>query len=458
MDKETLKLGTEKISKLLFRFSMPAIIGMMINALYNVVDRIFIGNAPNVGLDGLAGLTIAFPIMIIFLAIAILFGIGGATLYSIRLGEGNRDGARLVLGNSLVFLVITSLILMILGQIFLKPMLIAFGASSNVLPYAMSYMRVILYGALFQIVSMGMNNFIRADAKPQLAMITMFIGAITNIVLDALFIYGFGMGMEGAALATIIAQAFSMIWTLIYFFRKSTVNRIRLIDLKPQISIFVSVVSYGIPGFLLQLSNSILNLTINKTLLEQGGDNAVSAMGIINSVQTFVLMPIFGLNQGVKPIVSYNFGAKKFDRIKLTMKYANITATIIAVIGWALTRFFPEQIVSIFNQDPALLEVGRHAIYAWFWALPLVGFQVMASNYFQSVGHNKTAIFLTLTRSTLLLLPAVILFAKFWGLEGVLYAAPFADFTAVIITSVWYYFGIKSLEKYALKKELVLKE
>lgn len=458
MDKETLKLGTEKISTLLFRFSMPAIIGMMINALYNVVDRIFIGNAPNVGLDGLAGLTIAFPIMIIFLAIAILFGIGGATLYSIRLGEGNRDGARLVLGNSLVFLVITSLILMILGQIFLKPMLIAFGASSNVLPYAMSYMRVILYGALFQIVSMGMNNFIRADAKPQLAMITMFIGAITNIVLDALFIYGFGMGMEGAALATIIAQAFSMIWTLIYFFRKSTLNRIRLIDLKPQLSIFVSVVSYGIPGFLLQLSNSILNLTINKTLLEQGGDNAVSAMGIINSVQTFVLMPIFGLNQGVKPIVSYNFGAKKFDRIKLTMKYANITATIIAVIGWALTRFFPEQIVSIFNQDPALLEVGRHAIYAWFWALPLVGFQVMASNYFQSVGHNKTAIFLTLTRSTLLLLPAVILFAKFWGLEGVLYAAPFADFTAVIITSVWYYFGIKSLEKYALNKELVLKE
>ena len=454
MNEETKKLGYEKVSTLLIRFSLPAMVGMIINALYNIVDRIFIGNASHVGLDGLAGLTISFPIMIILFSVGILFGVGGATLYSIRLGENNREGARLVLGNSFIYMVVTSLVLMGVGSIFLEPILVAFGASETVLPYATSYMRVIFMGAVFQIVSMGMNNFIRADARPKLAMITMFIGATTNIVLDAIFIFGFKMGMEGAALATIIAQAASMSWTLLYFFRKSTPNRIRRLDLKFQMPILTSVISFGIPGFLLQLSSSILNLTINKTLLKYGGDNAVSAMGIVNSVQTFVLMPIFGLNQGVKPIVSYNFGARQFDRIRLAMKYATITATLIALLGWIFTRTMPQSIVSIFNQDIELLAVGRMAVVSWFWALPVVGFQIIASNFFQAVGHNKTAIFLTLTRTTLTLLPAVVLFGELWGLEGVLYAAPAADLVAVVVTGTWYYFAINSLEKYALKLQM----
>lgn len=455
MNEETKKLGTETISSLLIKFSLPAMVGMVVNALYNIVDRIFIGNASHVGKNGLAGLTIAFPIMIILLSVGILFGVGGATLYSIKLGEGNRDGARQVLGNSLVFMIVSSLTLMLLGGIFLDPILVAFGASEEVLPYAKAYMEIILFGTIFQVVSMGMNNFVRADAKPRLAMMTMIIGAVTNIILDALFVFGFKMGMEGAALATIISQALSMSWTLLYFFRRSTLNRIRLVDLIPKIYILTTVISFGIPGFLLQLSSSVLNLTINKTLLKYGGDNAVSAMGIVNSVQTFVMMPIFGLNQGLKPIVSYNFGAKQYERIKQAMRYAIIAGTVIALVGWTFTRIMPRSIVLIFNRDEELLSLGRSAVMSWFWALPVVGFQVLASNFFQAVGHNKTAIFLTLIRTTLTLLPTVLLFGELWGLEGVLYAAPAADLIAVIITGTWYYFGINSLEKFALKRQLV---
>lgn len=454
MNPETTKLGTEKISSLLFRFSVPAIVGMVINALYNVVDRIFIGNAPHVGPNGLAGLTIAFPIMIILFSVGMLFGVGGATLYSIRLGEGKRDLARATLGNSLVFMTIFGLIMMAIGLIFIDPILVAFGASPSVLPYARSYTQIIFMGAIFQIISMALNNFIRADARPRLAMMTMLIGAVSNIILDWLFIFGFKMGMEGAALATIIAQALSMIWTLSYFLRRSTMNHIRLVDLKPDFNIALSVMGYGLPAFILQISSSILNLVLNKSLLQYGGDSAVSVMGIVNSVQTFVLMPIFGLNQGVKPIVSYNFGAKKFDRIRLAMFYANVSASIIAVGGWIITRIFAPQIVWIFTKDPNLIALGKTAVMMWFWSLPVIGFQVISSNFFQAVGHYKTAVLLTLTRTTIFLIPAILLFSGAYGLDGVYYAAPVSDILAVLVTGTWYFFGIRSLEKFSNKREL----
>ena len=452
MNEETEKLSSDKISTLLFKFSIPAIVGTMINALYNVVDRIFIGNASHVGSGGLAGLTIAFPIMIILLSVGILFGVGGATLYSIRLGQGNRNAARKTLGNSLLFMIVSSLSLMAIGVIFIDPILVAFGASPEVLPYARGYMSIIFYGAIFQVISMGLNNFIRADARPRLAMMTMLIGALSNIVLDWLFIFGFKMGMEGAALATIISQALSMMWTLSYFLRSSTLNRLRFIDLKFDRRILVTVLGYGLPGFLLQINSSILNLILNKTLFQYGGDNAISAMGIVNSVQTFILMPVFGLNQGLKPIVSYNFGARKFDRIREAMKIANITATIIVVVGWLLTRFFTPQIVDIFSNDPLVMDVANQANFLWFWSLPVIGFQVIASNFFQAVGHYKTAVLLTLCRTTIFLLPFILIFSDVWGLTGIFYAAPIADLFAVSVTATWYFFGIRSLEKFASKR------
>ena len=440
-------LGTEKISTLLMKFSIPAIIGMVINALYNVVDRIFIGNASELGSDGLAGITIGFPIMIILLSIGVLFGVGGATLFSIKLGEEKLKEADQVLGNAFSMLLISGVLFLVFGQIFLSPLLTLFGASKDVLPYATEYMRVIFFGAIFQMTSIGMNNFLRADGKPKLAMITMFVGAGTNIVLDPIFIFIFNMGMSGAALATIISQCISMIWILSYFFSERSIHKIRLEYMKLHFEWIIQIIALGLPGFLMQLSNSVLNVILNKSLLAYGGDIAVSGMGIINSIQMILLMPIIGLNQGVQPIVSFNYGAKKFSRIKKAEKLAMVSATLILLVGWIVTRLFPIQIVRLFNQEEALIEFGRYAIRAWFWGMPVIGFQILGANFFQAVGRSRVAMFLTLMRQVILLIPAVLIFSTLWGLNGLLYAAPFADFGSATITGIAFYYGIKHLGK-----------
>ncbi|MGE4284817.1 MAG: MATE family efflux transporter, partial [Clostridia bacterium] len=310
----------------------------------------------------------------------------------------------------------------------------------------MEYMRVIFFGAVFQVLSMGMNHFIRADGNPKIAMFTMFLGAGLNTLLDPLFIYVFNMGMTGAALATILAQAVSATWVVAYFIGKRSRNKLRLKYIKLKLNIIVQITSLGLPGFLLQLANSLLNIVLNKSLLIYGGDIAVSGMGIINSLQTILLMPIIGINQGVQPIISFNFGAKKYARVKTAVKLAIVAATVIVTIGYTATRLFPAQMISLFNQEPELIKFGRYALITWFLCMPVVGFQVISSNFFQAIGKSKSAMFLTLTRQMILLIPALIIFPKFWGINGLLYAAPFADFFSALLTGVWFYRGIKKLE------------
>ena len=438
-------LGKEKISRLLIKFSVPATIGMVVNALYNIVDRIYIGNAPDLGAMGLAGITIGFPIMIILLAIGILFGVGGATLFSIKLGEGKPEEADEALGNAFTVLLISGAVFLIAGQVFLSPLLRLFGASEAVLKYSESYMRVIFFGAVFQVTSMGMNNFLRADGKPKLAMITMFVGAGVNIVLDPLFIYVLRMGMAGAALATILSQCISMVWILSYFLSGRTQHRIRPRMMRLKADVVLKITSLGLPGFILQISNSLLNVVLNQSLMVYGGDLAVSGMGIVNSVQTMLLMPITGLNQGVQPIVSFNFGAKNYGRIKEAEKLAITAATAIVTVGWALTRLFPAQIVSLFNQEPSLVRFGGFALQTWFWCLPVIGFQILAANFFQAIGRSRSALVLTLTRQVFLLIPSILVFSRLWGIDGLLLAAPFVDGISALITGIWFYHGMKRL-------------
>ncbi|MDF2596567.1 MAG: family efflux transporter [Clostridia bacterium] len=438
-------LGQEKVSKLLVKFSIPAIIGMMVNALYNVVDRIFIGNSADLGSNGLAGITIGFPIMIILLAIGILFGVGGATLFSIRLGEKQQDKAENVLGNAFILLIIAGFAFMVIGQIFLKPILSAFGASEAVLPYATEYMRVIFFGAIFQVVSMGLNNFIRADGNPKIAMLTMFLGAGINILLDPLFIFVFKMGMTGAALATILAQAISTIWVVAYFFGKKSRNKLKLKYMKLRFSIVSKITSLGLPGFSMQVAASLLNMVLNKSLFLYGGDIAISSMGIINSLQTILLMPIIGLNQGLQPIVSYNFGAKQYDRIKTAVKLAITASTVIVVLGYAAIILFPEQLIALFNQEPELIAFGSDALLKWFLFLPIIGFQIICANFFQAIGRPKSSMLLTLSRQLIVLIPAIIIFPKIWGINGLFYAAPFADLVSALLTGTWFYYGIRKL-------------
>lgn len=438
-------LGTEKISKLLVRFSIPAIIGMMVNALYNIVDRIFIGNAPDIGSNGLGGITIGFPLMLITLALGVLFGIGGATLFSIRLGQKREKEAEKVLGNAFILLILSGTIYMLFGQLFLEPLLILFGASSTILPYSMEYMRIIFFGTVFQMLSMGMNHFIRADGSPKIAMYTMFLGAGTNILLDPLFIYGFKMGMGGAAWATIIAQGISATWVVLYFFGKHSRIKLQVKHFVLNQAIVVKIMSLGLPGFLLQLAGSLLNTLLNRNLFIYGGDIAVSGMGVINSIQTLMIMPIIGLNQGVQPLVSFNFGAEKYDRVKQAIKLAILGATLIVTFGFIITRLFPRQLISMFNRDPEMLAFGNMAIYSWFLMLPVVGFQIIGANFFQAIGRSKTAMFLTLTRQIIILIPAVLIFPQFWGIEGLLYAAPFADVLSTLLTGTFFFMVLKDL-------------
>ncbi|MGB4439177.1 MAG: MATE family efflux transporter [Sedimentibacter sp.] len=449
-------LGEEKVSKLLLKFSVPAIVGMMVNALYNVVDRIYIGNSVDLGSNGIAGITIGFPLTIIFMSLGVLFGIGGATLFSMKLGEKKDEEAENALGNSLISLIAVGTLVMILSQIYLEPLLKFFGASETVLPYSMKYMRIILYGAVFQIIGMGMNNFIRADGNPKIAMMTMFFGAGTNIVLDPIFIYVFKMGMSGAALATIISQFLSAAWVILYFVGKKSRHKLKVKYMKLKSSVILKIVSLGLPGCLMQLANSVLNAALNKSLIVYGGDIAISGMGIINSIQTILIMPIIGLNQGVQPIISFNYGAKKYDRVKTAANLAIRAATIIVVIGFFIIRLFPKQMISMFNREPALIDFGSYALKAWFLCMPVIGFQVIASNFFQAIGKYKSAMFLTLTRQVILLIPAILIFPRYFGINGLLHAAPFADFFSALLTGIWFTKAIKALDKESSMKTEIL--
>ncbi len=440
-------LGTEKVRSLLFKYSIPAIIGMVVNAIYNIVDRIFIGNASDLGSYGLAGITIGFPIVIIFIAIAVLFGTGGATLFAIKLGEKQKNDATKILNVSFLALIISVVVLTITGEIFLEPLLRLLGASEAVLPYAETYMRVIIGGSSFMIIGMGLNNFMRADGKPKLAMISMFIGAISNIILDPIFIYGLKMGMQGAAIATIISQMGTMIWVLAYFLSKRTEHNLKLNLMKPDRKLILQITALGLPGFVMQVANSVLNLVLNRSLFEYGGDIAVSGMGIVNSLQAFLLLPLIGLNQGAQPIISFNFGAKISKRIKDTEKNAMLFATIISTVGWLVIMIFPSQLMSMFNREPELIEFGTMALRSWFLCLPTVGFQMLGATFFQAVGKPRSSMFLTLTRQVIFLIPAILIFSNIWGINGLLYAAPFADVASATITGIWFYRGMKMISK-----------
>ncbi len=444
-------LGVEPIFKLLVRFSVPAIIGMLVNAFYNVVDRIYIGNSPSLGANGIAGITIAFPIMIILLAMGVLFGIGGSTLFSIRLGQKKPEQAQEVLATSFLLLVLSGLFFLVLGQVFLSDILRLFGASAEVLPYAKEYMRFIFFGAIFQVTSMGLNHFIRADGNPKIAMLSMFLGAGTNIILDPIFIYALDWGMAGAALATVISQSLSFIWVVAYFLGKKSKIKLKIKRFCFQRTVVLTIVSLGMPSFLLQITSSLLNVILNKTLLLHGGDLAISALGIVHSLQTLLFMPVIGIRQGVQPLISYNFGAKQYDRVKEATKLGIYSATAVIMVGYIATRLFPTALVSMFNREPQLLELGTHALRSWFLLTPLVGYQVIASNFFQAIGKSRIAMLLTLSRQVLFLIPAILIFAHFFGLEGILYSAPVADGLSSLLTTFFLIPGMKNLERRAEK-------
>ncbi|MDF9867746.1 putative MATE family efflux protein [Bacilli bacterium PM5-3] len=446
-------MGTAKISSLLLKFSLPATVGMLINAFYNIVDRIFIGNSSDLGADGLAGITITFPVVMIIMAVALMCGVGGSTLFSINLGERNYDKVKKIVGNSFSLALITALFCSIVIYLFMDTILIQFGASEIILPYAKDYLSIILLGAVFQGINMTGNNLIRADGSPKIAMLSILIGAGINIILDPIFIFNFRWGMFGAALATIIGQFASTIWVIYYFTKGKANYKLKLKNMVLEKALAIKIMVTGIPSFFIQVSGSILNVVLNTTLLKYGGDVAISAMGIVNSVQTLLLMPIIGINQGALPIIGFNYGANNLDRIKETIKIASLMATGIAVICFILTRVFSKEIIMIFNQDKELVEIGSNMLIYWFMCLPVVGFGMVGSNYFQAIGKVIPAIFLSLSRQLIILVPLILFLSSLYGLNGLVLAAPIADVVSTILVAILLTISLRNLSKKAILNE-----
>jgi putative MATE family efflux protein len=447
------QLGEDKISKLLIQFSIPAIVGMLVNGMYNVVDRIFIGRG--VGSEGIAGITIGFPLMLLIMAFGMLVGIGATAQISIRLGEQKKNEAELILGNCFSLLIILSLGLTLFGLVFLDPLLRFFGASPAIFPYAHDYMKVILAGAVFQGIGFGMNNIIRADGHPGTAMLTMIAGAILNALLCPVFIFWLKMGMRGAAFATVISQVFTAVWVLAYFLGKHSHLKIRWPNLKLKLPVIGSIIAIGFAPFAMQVAASILNIILNNSLKVYGGDLAVSAMGIVYSILMLILMPLFGINQGAQPIIGYNYGAQKFDRVKKTLKLAILAATAIVVFGFIMTRMIPEQLIRLFNdEDERLVELGTQTLQVFLLMLPIVGFQIVSSNYFQAVGKPIQAMILSLSRQVILLIPALLILPGFFGFNGVLAAGPVSDFGSSLLTGLWLFYELKHLERKHYQSQL----
>ena len=455
MDKSK-ELGREKIYKLLLKFFIPAIIGTLVNALYNIVDRIYIGQG--VGSLALAALSVAFPIMVITSGFGMLIGMGGGVITSISLGKKDKEKAEKILGNTFSLLCIISLLVSILALIIKNPILKSFGASENTITYANSYLSIILFGTIFQNVGYGMNNIIRSEGNAKIAMFTMIIGAIFNIILDPIFIFIFHMGVKGAAIATVLSQIANTFWVLRHFTGKNSFLKLKRKNLKLDLEIFKSIIAIGMAPFSIQVAASLVNIVFNKELMIYGGDLAVGSMGIINSITMLIIMSIISVTQASQPIVGYNYGSMQFDRVKETIKVAAIGATIIALIGFIGVEFFPKYLIGIFNRkDEELLRIGVSGIRINLFALPIIGFQIVGSNYFQAVGKAKVAIVLSLLRQVIVLIPLLIILPKIFNLNinGVWLACPISDIISFIITTICVIKGMRDLDKQVIKNSEV---
>ena len=441
-------LGKEPISKLLIKFSIPAIVGMVVNAIYNVVDRIFIGRIVN-GSIAIGAIYITMPVTLILMAFSMLVGIGGNTLASIRFGEGRKEEADKIANNSILLLGIIGIVLSILGLIFIEPILRTFGASDTNINLAIDYLRIILIGAPLQTIGFGMNNFIRGEGNPKIAMFTMLIGAVTNTVLDPIFIFAFNMGVKGAALATITGQILSAIWVMRYFFSQKSMLTIKLDYLKLRLDTVKQILANGFAPFSMQIAASMVTAFFNNSLQYYGGELAVSSMGVVNSVSMMVLMPVFGMNQGAQPIIGFNYGAKNYDRVKKTLKYSIIAAVTVTTTGFLIVQSFPKLILRLFISDPNdfahMIGYALPGLRIFFLMFPIIGFQIISTSYFQATGRPRQAMLLSLSRQVILLIPAMMVFPMFFQLNGVWMAAPFADLLTTILTAILLYLNMREL-------------
>ncbi len=429
-----LVLGTERIGKLLTQYAIPAIIAMTASSLYNMADSIFIGHG--VGPLAISGLALTFPLMNLAAAFGSLVGVGASTLVSVKLGQKDYEGANRVLGNVLVLNVLLGVAFTFVFLFLLDPILYFFGASENTISYARDYMQIILYGNVVTHMYLGLNAVLRSSGFPKLAMYATLASVVINCILNPIFIFGFGWGIKGSAWATVISQVISLTGQMIHFSRPSQLLHFKKGIYKLKKEIVKGILYIGMSPFLMNLCSCLIVILINRGLKEYGGDMAIGAYGIVNRIIFLFVMIIMGFNQGMQPIAGYNFGARLYPRVtevtKLTMKWAIGVATT----GFLLCQLFPTLIVNMFTTDDELVKAAVFGLHIVFAVFPIVGFQMVATNFFLSIGMSKKAIFLSLTRQLLFLIPCLIILPRFFGTLGVWISMPVADTIATVVTAI----------------------
>ncbi|MEI6857587.1 MATE family efflux transporter [Psychrilyobacter sp.] len=448
------RLESEKISKLLWEYSIPAITGTLVYILYNIVDRIFISFG--VGRLAIAGISIALPLFTFILATGLFIGVGGGALISINLGKKDKEKAEQILGNSLTLFVLTGILFSIFGILFLDDILLLFGATANNIDYAKDYMSIIFFATTFQLLFIGMNNIMRGEGNPRVAMKMSIIGCGLNILLDPLFIFTLNMGIKGAAIATVISNVLVAVLQVRHFLNGNSNIKLKLKNLKLKKEILLGIASIGIAPFIMQSSNSIVVIFINKNLNIYGGDIAIAAYGIINSISVLMYMPIVGIYQGSQPILGYNHGAKNYRRVRETYKLSLLVAMSISAIGFILATFVPHILISPFiNNDKTLFVLTTNACKIFFSMTFFMGFHMIGSSYFQTVGKAKITTTINIIRQFFIMLPLLYFLPKYYGVNGVWLAIPITDFTLAIITSYFVFKEFKLLKRKSnLKSEI----
>lgn len=431
MDHST-QLGTERIGRLLVRMSAPAMVGLTVQALYNLTDTIFVGRG--VGSLAIAGIAVSFPVQILVMAIAQTFGIGAASIVSRALGAGDRVRAHRTLGNLFSVILLASGIIAVLGSLYLEPLLRLFGATETILPYGADYLGIILLGTPFFLFAMATNAVVRGEGNARVAMGTMIISGLLNIVLDPLFIYGFGMGVRGAALATVLAQATTVVYLVYYFASRRTSLRVGLSDFRLDRGIVGESFAVGIGSGLRAAAGSITVILLNNTLARYGGDLAIAAYGVINRITMFLFLPMIGIGQGMMPIVGYNYGARQLDRARDAIRLSTLAATAMSVAATVILVAFPNLLLRVFTDDADLIAMAAPAARLIVIAFPTVGFQLIAAGMFQALGRPLPAMVLALLRQVILLAPLVLLLPRSLGLAGAWAAFPIADGVAGAMT------------------------
>ncbi|HCQ90511.1 MAG TPA: MATE family efflux transporter, partial [Clostridium sp.] len=430
------------VPKSILSLALPMTLAQLINILYNIVDRMYIGRLPNASTLALTGIGVTFPIITIIMAFANLFGMGGAPLCSIARGKGDNEEAEKIMGNSFALLIISGIALTVLGLIFKKPLLFLFGASNATFSYANDYISIYLLGTIFVMISLGMNSFINSQGFGRMGMMTILLGAIINIVLDPIFIFVFNMEVKGAAFATIISQFLSSLWVLKFLTGKNTILKLKFKNFKIDLSILKRIVSLGLSTFIMALTNSTVQIICNITLQSYGGDLYVGIMTVINSIREIIMMPVSGITNGSQPVLGFNYGAKEYKRVRSGIKFMSIVCILYTTLIWLILRMFPEFFIRIFNSEPELIQKGVPSMNIYFFGFFAMSLQFAGQSTYVALGKSKQAVFFSLLRKIIIVVPLTLILPRMFnlGTTGVFLAEPISNFlggTACYVTMLF---------------------